>query len=114
MGLGRPLKPDFTWLAGNAPLLPGWSRRLAAVPESVLLGAVFYLLGLGRIGTMGFTEGLVVAAAVLALLGAASALWMRGFVCWRVGWLQRHWRNRERVRIRRVASPPPGRRPSHF
>jgi uncharacterized protein len=148
VGIGLPLNAAYTWLAGNASLLPGSARGLAAVTvsaigtpllalgyvavvvlavrhragravlapfrpvgrmaltnylsQSVLLGAVFYSRGLGLIGTMGFTEGVLVATAVLALLIPASALWMRSFAYGPVEWLWRQWTYRERVRIRRV------------
>jgi uncharacterized protein len=86
-----------------APFRPVGRMALSNyLSQSVLLGAVFYSRGLGRIGTMGFTEGLLVAAAVLLLLIPASALWMQRFAYGPVEWAWRQWTYERRVEIRRA------------
>lgn len=71
--------------------------------QSAICAFLFYGYGLGWYGTVGLTEGMLIALAVVAVLIPVSNLWVRGFAFGPVEWVWRQATYKTRISIRRTA-----------
>lgn len=65
--------------------------------QSAICAFLFYGYGLGWFGTVGLTEGMLIALAVVAVLIPLSNLWVRGLAFGPVEWIWRQATYRKRL-----------------